>query len=80
VSRHFDDLNTVLEFDASDDFRQWFSPVNRRQVFAAAVRMRHPNGPMSVRRELAPVFQKSLRKTSLPHASRTILNGRWSGQ
>jgi hypothetical protein len=22
VSRHFDDLNAVLEFDASDDFRQ----------------------------------------------------------
>jgi acetyltransferase-like isoleucine patch superfamily enzyme len=38
VSRHFDDLDAVLEFDASDDFRQMIFAFNRRQVFAAAVR------------------------------------------
>jgi hypothetical protein len=37
VSRHFDDLDAVLEFDASDDFRQLIFAFNRRQVFAAAV-------------------------------------------
>jgi hypothetical protein len=37
VSRHFDDLDAILEFDASDDFGQLISPFNRRQVFAAAM-------------------------------------------
>jgi hypothetical protein len=37
VSRHFDDLDAVLEFDTSDDLWQLFSPFNRRHVFAAAL-------------------------------------------
>ena len=38
MSRHFDDLDAVLESDALDDFRQLvFSLQSHRQVFAAAV-------------------------------------------
>jgi len=37
VSRHFDDLDAVLEFDALDDFGELISPFNRRHVFAAAL-------------------------------------------
>ena len=37
MSRHFDDLDAVLEFDALDDFRQLISPFKRRHVFAAAL-------------------------------------------
>ena len=37
MSRHFSDLDSVLEFDALKDLRNWFSPFNRRYVFAAAL-------------------------------------------
>ena len=32
MSRHFDDLDAVLEFDALTTFRNWFSTFNRRQI------------------------------------------------
>jgi hypothetical protein len=41
VSRHFDDLDAVLEFDALDDFGELISPFNRRHVFAAALTIGH---------------------------------------
>jgi hypothetical protein len=37
TDRHFDDLDAVLESDPWTNFGNWFSPFNRRQVFAAAV-------------------------------------------
>jgi hypothetical protein len=37
VSRHFDDLDAVLESDFLDNFRQLIFAFNRRQVFAAAL-------------------------------------------
>ena len=36
MGRHLDDLDAVLEFDASQTLGNWFSPFRRRQVFAAA--------------------------------------------
>jgi hypothetical protein len=36
MSQRFDDLDAIMKFDASDDFRQLFSPFRRRHVLAAA--------------------------------------------
>jgi hypothetical protein len=37
VSRHFDDLDAVWNLTPWTTFGNWFSPFNRRHVFAAVL-------------------------------------------
>jgi len=54
VSRHFDDLDAVLEFDALDDFRQLIFALQSSPCFCGGVdEFEHGHRPPGLNRTLA---------------------------